>query len=200
MPALLARKNTGLNMPKKSKLASIPDDIKQWLNSALVAKNFGDYDAITAELQAMGIAIGRSSVHRFGSKLERNLAAVRASTQAAMAIVEHAPDASDNRSEAALSLIQTGFLTAMETLNDGAEEADPEKRLELLSKAARGIADISRASIGQKKFSAQVRKEIEAQTLASVSKTLQTNADELGLSDAMVDKITRTFLGMPNAA
>lgn len=63
-------------------------------------------------LQDLGYEIGKSSIHRYGQKLERKLAAVQASTQAAIMIAEASPDDGDARSQAVLSMVQTELFNA----------------------------------------------------------------------------------------
>ena len=71
-------------------------------------------DELIADLQAQfpsqaeaGELPSRAAVHRYGQKLERRLAAIRASTEAAKLIRAQAGDDLDARSEALTAMIQS---------------------------------------------------------------------------------------------
>ncbi|MNG43641.1 hypothetical protein D3C78_16780 [compost metagenome] len=83
-------------------------------------------------------------------------------TQAAMMIAEAAPDDSDMRTQAVLSLMQTQLFDTLIALQEaGAEGVDPAKRLALISSCGKGIASIAQASIGQKKWMLDVRDRVQ---------------------------------------
>ena len=60
-----------------------------------------------------------------------------------------------------MSLVQSEMFDLLVNLQD-AEDAGPDERVKLLSNAARAIADLSRASIHQKKHAASVQAQLEA--------------------------------------
>ncbi len=80
-------------------------------------QGFCGYEEIANILQERGYNVSKSSVHRYGQKLNK-LAAVQASTQAAMMIADAAPDDSDMRSSAVLSLVQTELFNALIALQE----------------------------------------------------------------------------------
>ena len=47
-------------------------------------------------------------------------------------------------------------------LQEAEDESDPIARVELMAKAARGMADLSRASIAQKKWQSSIKEKLEA--------------------------------------
>lgn len=84
-------------------------------------------------------------------KIRAKLAAVQASTQAAMMIADAAPDDSDMRSSAVLSLVQTELFNALIALQESENpDANPADRIMLMAKAGKGIAELSKASVNQK--------------------------------------------------
>src|SRR3990172_11487214 len=104
------RVNTGNGiwvMGKRSKITQLPREVKAWLDQALIEGNFAGYQALEADLKSRGYDIGKSSIHRYGTHLERKLSAIKASTEAARQIAAAAPDDADQRSAAVISLIQT---------------------------------------------------------------------------------------------
>lgn len=149
-------------MPPRDKISQLPADLRASIDQMLIARGFSGYEELEQLiLDAHGIAIGKSSLNRYGQKLERRLSAIRASTEAARAIAEAAPDDADHRSAAVISLVQSSLFDALISL-DEAETAEPAERVKLLSSAARAIADASRASQGQKKWAAEQQAKLDA--------------------------------------
>jgi DNA invertase Pin-like site-specific DNA recombinase len=147
-------------MPRRPKITRLPSDVRIWLDEALAEGNFAGYEALAAELRARGYDVSRSSVHRYGQRLERKLAAIRASTEAARQIAAAAPDDADLRSAAVISLVQSDLFDALLALQE-AETAEPGERVKLLAAAARAVAEASRASIGQKRWADEVRARLD---------------------------------------
>lgn len=178
-------------MAKRSKIAGLPADVKSWLNAALVDGNFSGYEQLEKLLTDKGFTIGKSSIHRYGQQLENKLAAVRASTEAARAIAEAAPDDADLRSAAAMSLVQTEIFNVMVALQEAGEESNPEDRLKLMAKAAKPLAELSRASVNQKKWEAEVNNKVKAAADAA-----ERIAKKGGLSATSVAEIRKSILGI----
>lgn len=177
-------------MAKRSKISGFPPEVRAWLDQALADGNFSDYEALEAELAKRGYAIGKSSIHRYGQQLERKLAAVKASTEAARAIAQAAPDDADLRSAAVMSLVQTDTFNVLVALQE-AEGADPVSRLKLLAKAAEAIAKLSRASVNQKKWEVEVNVKVKAAADAAAK-----IARRGGLTAEAVNNIRREILGI----
>lgn len=178
-------------MPKRSKIATLPADVRAWLDKALADSNFSDYQLLEMTLADKGYTIGKSSIHRYGQQLESRLAAVKASTEAARAIAAAAPDDADLRSAAVMSLVQTDTFNVMVALQEAGAEDDPAGRLKLLAKAAEAIAKLSRASVNQKKWEAEVTAKVQAAADAAAK-----IARKGGLSATSVDEIRRSILGI----
>lgn len=142
-------------MVQRSKISQLPQDVREALERKLVANGFAGYVGLADWLAEQGYDIRKSAVHEYGQALERKLEAIRASTTAARSIAEAAPDDADLRSAAVMSLVQTEIFDVMVTLQE-AEDAEPTERLKLLSRAAKSIAELSRASVNQKKWQEQV--------------------------------------------
>jgi hypothetical protein len=121
----------------------------------------------------------RSAVHRYGQKLDRSLAAIRASTEAAKLIQAQAGDDQDARSEAVIALqteavialVQTelfeshrqpaGSQAAEDTVDEeGHGSGRPHRRC--CPAPAKNIATLARASVNQKKFRLEVQARAEA--------------------------------------
>lgn len=87
-------------MARESSIDQLSAEDKTWLDKRFMDKGFCGYEEIATILQERGYNVSKSSVHRYGQKVEQKLAAVQASTQAAMMIADAAPDDSDMRSSA----------------------------------------------------------------------------------------------------
>lgn len=183
-------------MARRSKIAQLPPQLKEWLDEALLRSNFSAYEQLAAELKARGAELGlsadvsKSGLHRYGSNLEKRLAAIKASTEAARLIANSAPDDADQRSAAVISLIQTEVFDVLVALQD-LDGADPMKRAKLLATIAKNVATLSRASVGQKKHELEVR----ARTQAVADKVARL-AKKGGMSGATVESIKREILGI----
>jgi leucyl aminopeptidase (aminopeptidase T) len=177
-------------MPARSAIIQLPAMVKTELDRRLLKNGFSDYEALAAWLSEQGFEIGKSSVHRYGQGLERKLSAIKASTSAAAAIADAAPDDADLRSAAVISLIQTEVFDVLVTLQE-ADDADPAERLKLMSRAAKSIAELSRASVNQKKWQVEVRDKINA-----AADAVEAIAKKGGLSKAALDTIRRDILGI----
>ncbi len=177
-------------MARRSKVLGLPPEVRAWLDQALAEGNFSGYEAFEAELARRGFGISSSSIHRYGQQLEKKLAAVKASTEAARAIAAAAPDDADQRSAAVMSLVQTETFNVLVALQE-AEEAKPEARLKLLAKAAEAIAKLSRASVNQKKWETEVNAKVKAAAEAA-----ERIARKGGLSASSVAEIRKSILGI----
>jgi hypothetical protein len=102
-------------------------------------------------LKEQGFEISKSSLHSWGQIFEERLGALRKVTQQARAIVAENPDDDGAVNDALIRLVQEKAYGALMDM-----EIDPEKID--LPKLMRVIADLSRASVSQKRLMAEVRK------------------------------------------
>lgn len=150
-------------MGRASSITALPEDVRRWLERALSEQGFAGYEALEAMMRDKGYAISKSAIHRYGQKIERRMAAIKASTDAAQLIVDAAGDDQDARSEAVIALVQTEMFDSIIAIQEaGDEELSPSDRLGMMSKAAKNIATLARASIAQKQYKATVLKRLEA--------------------------------------
>ena len=108
-------------------------------------------------------------------------------------LTEGASDDQDARSEAVIALVQTELFESIVNLQEASDEdVDPSDRIALLSKAAKNIATLSRASVNLKQYQATVRAEVAKQAAAIAA----TEAKGAGLSDEVAETIRRKILGV----
>ncbi len=161
-------------MGRRGKVEGLPEEVRRWLERALMDSGFSGYDALKEMLAERGYVMSKSAIHRYGSKIERRFATIKASTEAARLLTEGAADDQDARSEAVIALVQTEMFESIINLQEADdEELDPADRIALLSKAAKNIATLARASVNQKKFRLEVQEETRRQLLAEQSKQLE---------------------------
>lgn len=180
-------------MVKRSQVALLSDEVRAWLNRELVKRGFSGYEELERLiLEAHGEKISKSAIHRYGQKLARKLDAVRASTQAAAAIADAAPDDADLRSSAVISLVQTEIFDVLVNLQEASDEdVDQVTRIKLLSHAAKNIATLSRASVNQKKWQTEVH-----QRAALIADEVTKSARQAGMSDETADLWRKKILGI----
>ena len=178
-------------MARESAVDLLEEEDKRWLNNWFKDKGFCGYEEIANILQERGYNISKSSVHRYGQKIEQKLAAVQASTEAALLIAEAAPDDGDQRSAAVLSLVQTELFNALISLQEANEEADAGKRLALIASCSKGIAEITKASVNQKKWQLEVQDRVE-----KAVKAVEKIAKKGGLSNETAAEIRQKILGI----
>lgn len=150
-------------MGRKSSIDRLDPEIKAYIQ-AMLASGSMTLDRLIADLQERfpvaahaGDLPSRSAVGRYGQKLERRLRAIRASTEAAKLIQAQAGDDEDARSGALTALVQSELFEAIMLLQEADDpETDQAERVELLSKAAKNIATLTRSSINLKEFQARV--------------------------------------------
>ncbi|MGO1072312.1 DUF3486 family protein [Lysobacter sp. CA199] len=156
-------------MPPRSKVDQLPEALRDELKQRLIANGFSNYNELAEWLTDRGYEIGKSAVGVYGQKLERRLRAIKASTDAARMISEAAPDDADDRSNAIISLVQTQIFEGLLAMQDAEDESNPAKRVEILGKAAKNIATLTRASVARHKWANEIRKQLEA-ALAAMKK------------------------------
>ncbi|MFC2974357.1 DUF3486 family protein [Azotobacter bryophylli] len=168
-------------MPPRSKVVSLPAEVKAWLDQALVENNFSGYEALSAELAGRGFNIGKSALHSYGQNFEERLSALRLASEQARAVVAAAPDEEGAVNEALMRLVQEHLFKLLMT--DG-EQID-------LPKVAKAVAELGKASVVQKKWQAEMRSKAEA-----AASQVEKIAKKGGLDAATVAEIRREILGV----
>ena len=196
-------------MAPKSSIDRLDPEIKAYIQSMLALGSM-TLDELIADLQekfpasaVAGELPSRSAVGRYGQKLNRRLAAIRASTEAAKIIQAHAGDDNDARSEALVAMVQTELFEAILALQE-IDEPPPEgmtaeevaaARVELLSKAAKNIATLTRGSINLKQFQVQVEERARKRAFEEAATTAATTAKAQGLSATGVAALREAIMG-----
>lgn len=148
-------------MARHAKTDHLPAAVKARLERLLIDRDHGGYEALSDWLKGQGFDISKSAIHRTDVRLQRVMSNIKASAEAARMIVQASPDDADEHSAAVIRMVQSKLFDALVGLQD-ADDEDPAAKIKLLSGAARAIADASRASIGQKRWSDEVKAKLDA--------------------------------------
>ena len=194
-------------MGRKSSIDRLDPEIKAYIQ-AMLASGSMTLDELIADLQGRfpaaataGDLPSRSAVGRYGQKLERRLSAIRASTEAAKLIQQHAGDDKDARSEALTAMVQTELFEAILMLQEADEQGedgekiDHEKRVEVLSKAAKNIATLTRSSVNLKEFQVRVEERARKKAFEDAAAQAETTAKAQGLSATGVAQLRAAIMG-----
>lgn len=180
-------------MPPRSKVAMLPPEVKEWLDKTLVESNFSDYHGITVALNALlephGMQVSRSGVHQYGKSFDEKLKSLRLITEQAHAVVQASPDDEGAVNDALTRLVQEKMFGILMEI-----EVDPQKID--LAKLARAVAELGKASVMQKRWQAEARR----QAMQDAAKEAGQVARDLGLTDDMVHQIETRILGKADPA
>lgn len=171
-------------MPRRSKVKSLPKNVREALDEKLVEEGFQNYEDLADWLAEQGYDISKSSVHRYGQEFEDRLEALRIATAQAREITEQVGDDEGALGDALTAVVQEkafGLLTSMEM-----EEQEVE-----FTSLMNAIARLQKASVQQKKFMQEMRE--KAQQAAEEAEEI---AREGGLSEDGAEKIRAKILGI----
>ena len=179
-------------MAPRSKVHSLPPELKEWLDAELVKRGFGDYVQLAADLKARGADVSKSSLQRYGSPFEQRMAQLKMASEQARALVDAAPDDEDKLGSAVVRMTQEKIFTLLMDLEIDPKDVD-------INKLFKNAAEIGKASVTQKKFSLEVRKEIEEaarkKALEDAAQQASETGRQHGLSAAGVDALRTAIMG-----
>uniref|UniRef100_A0A6H1ZD06 Terminase n=1 Tax=viral metagenome TaxID=1070528 RepID=A0A6H1ZD06_9ZZZZ len=173
-------------MPPRSKVTTLPAEVKAWLDQSLVESNFSGYESLSAELAERGYSIGKSALHSYGQNFEERLSALKLASEQAKAVVAAAPDEEGAVNEALTRMVQEQLFNL---LLAGEGKVD-------LPKVAKAVAELGRSSVTQKKWQAEhrkaIREEYAAEAAMAVTEELR---GEDGMSEQLENRIRGILLG-----
>lgn len=172
-------------MPPRSKVHQLPAEVKAWLDQALAENNFSDYQLLSSELAARGHAISKSALNRYGQDFESRLSALKVASEQARAVVTAAPDEEGSVNEALMRLVQEHLFKLLMTDGDQFD----------LPKVAKAVAELGRASIAQKKWTAEHRAAARAELLKEQEQRLEEVRGLDGMSEQLENRIRGILLG-----
>lgn len=180
-------------MARESAVDQLTPEHLELLKVRLEDSGFQDYQQLTDWLTDLGYEISKSSVHRFGKKHEQKMQAVSLSTQAAIHMAKRNPDDAGALSSSVISMIQSEFFNAFVQLQSITDDPnlDPMERIQALSKVGKGISELSKADINQRKHLIEVRDKAQA-----AADKVEQIANKGGLTGKTVQEIRKAILGI----
>jgi len=145
-------------MPARSKITKLPDAIKRELDKRLITGSFSGYRDLSAWLQEQGFDISRSAINRYGQGFEDRLAAIKIASEQARAVSEAVGDNEGAMNDALISLVQEKAFDVLINL----QTEDPEAFAKIFPRMGIMVAQLSKASVDQKKWMAETRKKAAA--------------------------------------
>jgi hypothetical protein len=180
-------------MARRSKIAALPSNVVDDLNSRLIERGFSGYEDLVNWLKGMGYDISKSALHRHGSALENEFSEAMADARRTRALARAAreSDGGDGGEllEAASGIMQDNLVRlSLKLKNSGDKPEDAAKTLSLISRA---FADIGRFDISRQKWQIEMRAKAEAAANDAVE-----IGRKGGLSAEAMDAIKKGILGI----
>lgn len=172
-------------MPRRSKIDQLPSEVKALLDEALVENNFGKYRMLSDEFKKRGYDLSKTAIHRYGQVFEERLKALKLVTEQARAVVKAAPDDDGAVNDALVRLTQEKMFSILMELQVDPQGID-------LAKLARAVAELGKASVAQKRWQVEARK----QALQDAAKEAGNVAKHAGITNEVVEQIQTRILGM----
>lgn len=160
-------------MARRSKVYTLPPQLKEWLDAELVRRGFADYVQLAEDLKARGADVSKSALQRYGAPFERQLARVKMATEQAVALVDAAPDEEDKLSSAVIRITQEKILNLLMELDIDADSVD-------VNKLFKNAAEIGRASATNKRASREAREAIREQARRELVEEQRAKLNALG--------------------
>lgn len=180
-------------MPKPSSITQLPDAIRDELDAELVKRSFSGYAALAEWLESKGFGISKSALHRYGQDFAARVEAIRKSTELAKALRAQLGDDAGALNDASLRLGQHLLFEIMQRINpDDVDFVD-------FPKLMRAVADLSRASVSQKKWQQDYDAEVRTRAEAAADEVSKT-AKSQGVSEEGILFMRRKILGIPENA
>lgn len=141
-------------MAPRSKVATLPPALKEWLDAEMMRRGFADYVQLAADLKARGADVSKSSLHRYGTQFERRMAQLKMASEQARALVDAAPDDEDKLGSAVVRMTQEKIFGLLMEIDVDADDVD-------INKLFKNAAEIGKASVALKRYSMEARAAIK---------------------------------------
>ncbi|WP_299378490.1 DUF3486 family protein [uncultured Kiloniella sp.] len=139
-------------MPPRSKVEALPSDVREDLERQLVQNSFSKYRELSEWLAEQGFQISKSSLHSYGQNFEERLGSLKRVSEQARVVVSENPDDDGAVNDALIRLVQEKAFTLLLEMEVDAKDVN-------LPKLMKVIADLSRASVSQKRLASEVRQQ-----------------------------------------
>lgn len=165
-------------MPSPSKIKTMPETDRKWLEAQLIAKHFSDYDGLAQALAERGYEISRAAVGRFGKEFKEHCEKIKRSTDMAVILSQQLGDDEAALGDAAIRTMQSELYQAMTDYDwSRIQQMDP-------NELSLSVARLSRAGVNQKKWMSEVKEKMDA-----AKKLLKGVMNEGGVSEEALARI-----------
>lgn len=187
-------------MPPPRKVDRLPPELRNWLKETLVERGFGDYVAVTEELNfkleeaGADLRIGKSAVHAFGQDYEEFVKYQdEASAWAVGWMQDNGLEEEAQRHNVLFQMITTlAFKVMKSQMGRDAEEIDPRD----LHFIGRLMKDVMASSGIREKLTGDERARIAQEARESAASDIDARAKNLGLTSDTVAQIKQSILGV----
>lgn len=160
-------------MAPRSKVHKLPPQLKEWLDDELMARGFGDYVQLAADLKARGAEVSKSALQRYGSPFEQRMAQLKLASEQARALVDAVPDEEDKLGAAVVRMTQEKIFKLLMELEIDPEDVD-------VNKLFKNAAEIGKASVTHKRFSREARAAIREEARREMLEEQKARLDAMG--------------------
>ncbi len=172
-------------MPTPSTIDQLNKEDRAWLEKRLLDKNFSDYDGLMALLQERGLEVSRSALGRFGKKYKDYVRDIRRSTDMAVMLSREVGDDMNAVGDATIRMMQVQLFDALQDYDfTKLQDAKPHQLISAL-------ADLNRATVGQKKWMADVKQRVK-----EVADTIEKTVEGAGASEESIALFRKEILGI----
>jgi hypothetical protein len=140
-------------MPPRSKVATLPQELRDELERRIVERAFSGYEELADWLQQQGYQIAEDSIQRYGARLHQKIESLEQSAQQAKAIASAAPEARATIVDATIELLNERVFSAL-------MEAEQIEQNDIV-RLSRTVGDLSRISIARQRWAGEVRSRLE---------------------------------------
>lgn len=169
-------------MPNISVFDNLSQEEIDIIEDEIKRRNFKNMTAISEWCKEHGWQIERGAIWTRSAKVKKRQQMLKEATDTALYLNEKVKDDGGSLHDATLSIIQARLFNCMNDLDD---DADPIEHVELLGKAARASADVSRASVSVKKY--QYEAQIRKNALEEAAKRIGEAAKAQGLDESQAE-------------
>jgi len=152
---------------QRSSVELLPDEVRQELEKRLIQGGFAGYVALAEWLNEQGFEISKSSVHRYGTKFEDRLRALKVATDQAKAIAEASEDDAGAMNDAIIRLVQTKTFELLVEL-----ETDDKS----LPRIGQMVAKLAQAAVRQKKWQTETESKVREKALEEAAEAVEKGA------------------------
>lgn len=146
-------------MPPRSRVFTLPTELRAELDRRLIDSGFGGYEALSEWLGEQGYQIGKSALHAYGQDLEsdfeRTMAEVQRTQRLAKAFAEANPDERGHMVGATARIASESLLRITLALRQSEEE--PAKLAKLMPQIARALGELGRLTISQEQWARELQ-------------------------------------------